>query len=591
MAFPLNFVDKLRSNIAISSVIGKKVKLKKRGKDLLGLCPFHQEKTPSFTVNDQKGLYYCFGCGAGGDMIKFISETEKLNYSEAIKKIASDFNIEFPKYNKTHTNNDVARKYLLLNTIQQFFWQNLQHNLLAKQYLASRGLNETTSNFFQLGFASNSYNDLVNFLQKQNFNNTELLETGIFGHKNNKIFNKFRQRIIFPIYNSQQQVVAFGGRSLDNELPKYLNSAETVFFKKNQILYNFSFAKKNIINLNFALLVEGYIDVITLYQYGFNNVVSGLGTAISQNHVQQIFSITNKIIACLDGDEAGIRATRKLIEITLPLIKPDKNICFIFLPNKLDPDDFLKIHGKEQFQQLIGNAKTLSQTIFDFALQELNFNQNNTNLQISAEQKINLEQILNQKLELIKNNVCKKHFTNFFKDQIFLLGRNFKYKKKIDKTIILPKPTFDRQENILISILALIIKFPNLIDYVDNNFNLRELCFESNQLDCLKDFIINYFDNQSNISNEKILSEIATSEFNNYLTEINNKMQQPSCNSEYLEIKLRILLLKNLLLKIENEYQQTLKNSNTCFEKIQGLFLYKNDINNQIDNLEQQIFI
>ena len=145
MAFPTNFAEKIRSSIAISSVVGKKVKLKKRGKDLLGLCPFHQEKTPSFTVNETKGFYHCFGCGAGGDVIKFVSETEKLNYAEAIQKLATDYNIDLPKHKKTNTNQVLAKKYVLLNTIGQFFWQNLQNNLFAKQYLANRGLNEATS--------------------------------------------------------------------------------------------------------------------------------------------------------------------------------------------------------------------------------------------------------------------------------------------------------------------------------------------------------------------------------------------------------------------------------------------------------------
>jgi DNA primase len=188
MAFPVNLATKIRSQISISSVIAKKVKLKKKGKDFLGLCPFHQEKTPSFTVNDAKGLYYCFGCGAGGDVVKFVSETEKITYGEAIKKIAYDFNLELPKNHKT--NHFLPRKYLILNTILQFFKQNLQNNLSAQQYLISRGLNEATINFFQLGFANNSYSDLVDLLLKQNFSTAEILETGIFGHKDNKIFNK-----------------------------------------------------------------------------------------------------------------------------------------------------------------------------------------------------------------------------------------------------------------------------------------------------------------------------------------------------------------------------------------------------------------
>ncbi len=592
MAFPVNFATQIRSQIAISAVISKKIKLKKKGKDFLGLCPFHQEKTPSFTVSDAKGLYYCFGCGAGGDAVKFIAETEKLTYTEAIKKLAYDFNIELPK--NQQTNRSLPKKYLILNTILQFFKQNLQKNLSAQQYLLNRGLSEATINFFQLGFANNSYSDLVDLLKKQNFSNTEILETGIFGHKDSNIFNKFRQRIIFPIYNHQQQVIAFGGRCLDGSLPKYLNSAETDFFKKNKVLYNFAFAKKNIINLDYALLVEGYIDVISLHQYGFLNAVSGLGTAISEHHLQQLFGITNKIISCLDGDQAGLRASKRLIDIALPLIDNNKSLSFVFLPNKLDPDDFLKLHGQENFQNLLNNAVNLSQAIFDFALQDLGIEKQQT--KISAEQKINLEEFLKQKLNLIKNISCKKHFANFFREQVFLLGRNSKYyHKNLDKSFekpSLPIFVFNQQENILLSILAFVVKFPNLIDYTDQHFNFRELVFQHSKLDDLKDFIINCFDENTTqpALTELLIAKISNSEFNIYFAELQNKMHQPACSSRHLEQKLQILLLKNLVLNVENQYQQATKNINFGFLQLQELLRYKTNIANQIQQLEQQIF-
>lgn len=592
MAFPVNFATQIRSQIAISAVISKKIKLKKKGKDFLGLCPFHQEKTPSFTVSDAKGLYYCFGCGAGGDAVKFIAETEKLTYTEAIKKLAYDFNIELPK--NQQTNRSLPKKYLILNTILQFFKQNLQKNLSAQQYLLNRGLSEATINFFQLGFANNSYSDLVDLLKKQNFSNTEILETGIFGHKDSNIFNKFRQRIIFPIYNHQQQVIAFGGRCLDGSLPKYLNSAETDFFKKNKVLYNFAFAKKNIINLDYALLVEGYIDVISLHQYGFLNAVSGLGTAISEHHLQQLFGITNKIISCLDGDQAGLRASKRLIDIALPLIDNNKSLSFVFLPNKLDPDDFLKLHGQENFQNLLNNAVNLSQAIFDFALQDLGIEKQQT--KISAEQKINLEEFLKQKLNLIKNISCKKHFANFFREQVFLLGRNSKYyHKNLDKSFekpSLPIFVFNQQENILLSILAFVVKFPNLIDYTDQHFNFRELVFQHSKLDDLKDFIINCFDENTTqpALTELLIAKISNSEFNIYFAELQNKMHQPACSNRHLEQKLQILLLKNLVLNVENQYQQATKNVNFGFLQLQELLRYKTNIANQIQQLEQRIF-
>jgi DNA primase len=575
MIFSRDFPNKIRSIVSIVAVVSKKVKLKAKGKDFTGLCPFHNEKTPSFSVNTQKNFYYCFGCGAGGDIIKFVAETEKLNFNEAVIKIAQDFNIAIPQQQKININHNQQQ---LLTLIAQIFQKNLKNNLVAYQYIDKRGINPEICNLFQIGFANDSYSELVNILHKKNFSDQDLLETGIFSQKNGKIFSKMKNRIMFPIFDQAHQVIAFGGRCLDNSLPKYLNSAETTLFKKSQTLYNFSLAKKHIYQQQFAILSEGYIDVISLYQHGFCNAVSALGTAVSSDHLQQLFAITNKIIVCLDGDNAGKRAANRLVDIALPLITTKKAVYFVFLPNNLDPDDFLKQNKATGLQDLINNAIPLSQAIFDSAISQIDINNN------SAEKKIILQQYFDEKLKLITNNICKKHFASFFQDKIFFLGK--KNHKNYIETPQLPKSSFTQQEKLILIIVSFLIKFPNLIDYEDEYFNLRELEFNHKNLSECKDFVIDASDR-----NQKIIELLANSQFSCYVGQINENMSQPSLNENNLETKFKITLLKNFCLELELQYQQQLQSLNISGQKLNEIANYKNSINNLIFQLEQQIFL
>jgi DNA primase len=432
MQFPQDFPDKLRSSILVSEVVGKKVVLKKKGREFMGLCPFHNEKTPSFTVNDQKGFYHCFGCQAHGDIITFEMTQEGLDFKEAIYKLARDFSIEVPQvknFKIDQVNNDHLA-YEILEEITKFFEKNLYLPIAqdARKYLQKRGINSVIAKKFRLGFALDSYESLTKHLQSKNYLEKDILQCGIIAKNDRqKIYDKLRNRITFPITNKKNQVIAFGARTLGNDLPKYLNSQETEIFKKNLTLYNIANARKAIFDKSFGVIVEGYMDAISLSVNGIENVVAGLGTAIGENHLKQLFQITDKIIICLDGDSAGIRAARRLSDIALPLINVKKNIALAILPNELDPDDFIKTYGAQAFTKFLDEAKSLSQSLFDFAISDLSLNDVN---QIVAEDRIKLEEILHQKTNLIIDNQCKKHFTNFFKDCVFNLTRN-NFKKNI----------------------------------------------------------------------------------------------------------------------------------------------------------------
>ncbi len=600
MFFPQDFPDKLRSSILVSEVIGKKVALKKKGKEFMGLCPFHNEKTPSFTVNDQKGFYHCFGCQAHGDIISFEMAKEALDFKEAVNKLANDFSIEIPlvkNFEKGNYNQN-NRAYELLEEITKFFEKNLYQNFAkeARKYLQKRGVNSLIAKKFRLGFAPDSYDSLHNFLSEKNYSQKEILESGIIAKNDReKIYDKMRNRIIFPITNKKDQVIAFGGRAIINDLPKYLNSQETEIFKKNQTLYNIANARKAIFEKSCAIIVEGYMDAISLASNGVENVVAGLGTAIGELHLKQLFLITDKIIICLDGDSAGIRAARRLSDIALPLITAKKNIALAILPNNLDPDDFIKTFGTIAFTKFLDDSNSLSQSLFDFALLDLDLLNKE---KIVAEDRAKLEEILQQKTSLILDNSCRKHFTNFFKDSLFNLTRNnFKKNTKSLSSLenqmkfsdlkalnSLPK----QGETIALQIISLLISYPTLSNYQDDIFHLREVNFFDEKFTTIKEFLIDLIDNDS----KNLLEMLENSDFNSYtktfkamIAGLNQK------NFDSCENKLRILLLKDLLLKLELQYQESLhKTDDLHSNKIKEIFDYKNSIQLLIIQLEKDIF-
>ena len=596
MQFPQDFPDKLRSSILVSEVVGKKVVLKKKGREFMGLCPFHNEKTPSFTVNDQKGFYHCFGCQAHGDIITFEMNQEGLDFKEAIYKLARDFSIEVPQvknFKIDQVNNDHLA-YEILEEITKFFEKNLYLPIAqdARKYLQKRGINSVIAKKFRLGFALDSYESLTKHLQSKNYLEKDILQCGIIAKNDRqKIYDKLRNRITFPITNKKNQVIAYGARTLGNDLPKYLNSQETEIFKKNHTLYNIANARKAIFDKSFGVIVEGYMDAISLSVNGIENVVAGLGTAIGENHLKQLFQITDKIIICLDGDSAGIRAARRLSDIALPLINVKKNIALAILPNELDPDDFIKTYGAQAFIKFLDEAKSLSQSLFDFAISDLSLSDVN---QIVAEDRVKLEEILHQKTSLITDNQCKKHFTNFFKDCVFNLTRN-NFKKNIKtNSIVLNKTKFNnlgtinslpkQAENIALQIISLLITYPTLCNYSDDVFIFRDVNLFDEKFTTLKEFLIDLIDHQE----KNLLEMLENSEFNSY-----NKALKPMIsglsqkNFDSCKNLFRILLLKDLLLQLEIQCQESLnKNDDLYSEKITEILNYKNSIKLLINKLE-----
>lgn len=592
MNFSREFPEKLKNRILLSDVIGKKVKLKKTGKDYLGLCPFHNEKSPSFHVNDHKGFYHCFGCQAHGDIITFTIEQEKIPFKEAVIKLADDYGIEIPRVDvNLNANTDYqAGDFEIAEKINQFFEQNL-YDIIgknAREYLRKRGFNSKIAKKFHIGYAPNSYDALQNYLKKLGFSDKLIENSGVIGKsENGRIYDKFRNRITFAITDRKNRIIAFGGRSLGDDMPKYLNSAETDIFKKSQTLYNYFNAKKSILEQGYAIMVEGYVDCIIVSSSGQENVVAGLGTAISEDHIKQLFSITDKIIVCLDGDNAGIKASKRVLELGLSLINSKKNLEFCLIPNKMDPDEYIRDFGVLEFKKLLENAKPASQALLDFVCDELKIDLLQA---ISPENKARLEYELGQKISQINDVPTKKYFNLFVRDALFSLGK----KTKNSNIAVVNKLSIDKnpQEfHIQNALIGYLIKFPELINYEDNEFNIREHIFIDEKINELKELIINLADE----GNKNIIEELDKSEFKIYNVKIRKVIAL--LNSNNLHKKFRLLLLKELLIKVERQYKENLNENDDdnahqamiLSQKTTEFFKYKQSLELEIRAISQEI--
>lgn len=380
---PQSFIDDLLTRIDIVSVIEPFVTLKKTGANYVACCPFHQEKTPSFTVSPSKQIYHCFGCSEGGNAISFLMNYEHLNFVDAIETLANIAGVEIPHQQTTtkQASKESADFYTVLEKSAAFYKKQLFQHPQAKkaiEWLKKRGLNKEIIEHFNVGFAPPGWDNLTKVINNNHKYQKLLLTTGMLIQKPNtsSIYDRFRNRIMFPIKDRRGRTIGFGGRVIDDEgTPKYLNSPETPVFHKGHELYGLYEARQANRNLKSLLLVEGYMDVVMLAQHGIDYAVATLGTAITTNHVQKLFRACSDIVFCFDGDNAGRNAAWRTLEIMLPLLRDDWQAKFIFLPDGEDPDSLVQKIGQTEFEKLIQNADSLSEFFFNHLNQQINLQQ------------------------------------------------------------------------------------------------------------------------------------------------------------------------------------------------------------------------
>ncbi len=370
---PRSFIDDLVARTDIVELINSRVKLKKAGRDYQACCPFHHEKSPSFTVSQSKQFYHCFGCGAHGNAISFLMDYDKLEFPEAIEELAAMQGLEVPRENvinrdgKPQASYKTKRNlYELLEAISRFYQQNLTQDIPSQSYLQSRGLSAEIITRFEIGFAHNSMDSVLRKFGTNRDEVQKLFDTGMITQNDSgRIYDKFRNRVMFPIRDKRGRVIAFGGRVMGDERPKYLNSPESATYHKGNELYGLFQALQQNENPTSLVVVEGYMDVVALAQFGVDNVVASLGTATTGEQIQQMFRVTEQVICCYDGDRAGREAAWRAFENALPYLHDGRQLKFIFLPDGEDPDSFVRVHGKQGFEAYLQNALSLSDFLFD----------------------------------------------------------------------------------------------------------------------------------------------------------------------------------------------------------------------------------
>lgn len=581
-----DFIQTLKDRVKVSDIIGKNVQLKSSGMDRYkGLCPFHQEKSPSFFVNDAQNFYHCFGCGAHGDIISYTKETKALSFVEAVESLAKDTGLTMPNFQKKDEKEITYKEHL--NNIMQFalnyFADNLQKPEYqdAKLYLNKRDISEEIIKEYYLGFAPKG-NKIRNLFTKEK--HKDLLALGLIA-KNDKgeFYDLFQDRVIFPIFNHKNEPIAFGGRVLDDRLPKYLNSPETKLFKKKQTLYNFNKARKIAYKNKSIIITEGYMDVLALVKHGFLNSAAPLGTAFSAEHLLQLWQIVKTPTICLDGDEAGKKAMARIAHLALPLLKPGYSLKFITLPQDQDPDDFLKNHGRKAFNNLLENAENLSEIFIKISLNKIDIN--------SPEGKAELENHLLKEVEKIQDDIVRKQYNNFTKNKLWELFRfkNTKGKAQTTRNItrISALPEIKLDSEIIATeqeIIYLFCKYPKLLTYENIVEEFCNLEFVSNENTEVQNFLLNQPDSENNtkICQDLFKANIPISSF--FLTRLRNLsaklVQETDINLENLWKRTQKLYF---LAKMRMDYRDFL-NAGTAESTEKALAILKD-----IKNLEEEI--
>ena len=484
---PKDFIDSLIEKVNIVDVIGNYIKLEKKGNDYWARCPFHSEKTSSFSVSENKQFFHCFGCGAHGNAIGFVMDHTNKTYPEAIESIANSLGIEIPRDKESNKIYE-ERKHLqnTLTKAKEIFENQLKISKNAISYLKERNITGETAKIFNIGYAADDFQLLKKTLGNS-YTETDLLSAGLIVKKDKNSYDKFRDRIMFPIHDQTGNPIAFGGRILsenkDKPLAKYMNSPETKLFSKKNVLYNLHLAKKEKISKDFIYVVEGYMDVIKLYQEGIKNCVATLGTAVTKENLIQCFKYTREIICCFDGDKAGMKAAWQGVENIMSVIKDGDAISFVFLPDNYDPDNIIEKGGKNLWNENIGKKISIEEFIYQKFSREFDLS--------TAAGKTQYLQKVNSLLKNLNAEILKDIIYEFLKDKVGAkyspdnksqnITRSTKYKANspLQKAILIlmHNPSIDLDENLVndnrIKDNQGVILLKSIIDLIKGNKDIK----------------------------------------------------------------------------------------------------------------------
>ena len=478
-SIPRTFIDDILTKINIVDLINSRVKLKKAGRDYQACCPFHHEKTPSFTVSDKKQFYHCFGCGAHGNAISFLMEYDKLEFVEAVEELAGFLGLEIPYEKRPHFNDNGKQVgyqtkrnlYELMQEIAKFYQQQLPLNIPAQSYLQQRGLSAEIIERFQIGYVPNAMDTVYRQFGKTREEQQKLFDLGMLSRNDRgNVYDKFRNRIMFPIRDRRGRTVAFGGRVLTDEKPKYLNSPETITYHKGSELYGLFEALQADDSPPKLLVVEGYMDVVALAQFGVNYAVASLGTSTTSEQIQLLFRSTEQVICCYDGDRAGRDAAWRALENALPYMEDGRQLKFIFLPDDEDPDSFIRQYGKQGFEEYIEKAQSLSEFLFAHLTPKVDFS--------SKESKTKLAALGIPLIEKIPSKALRMELRHLFAKKLAIvdpaqLESLLPEKLQTDNTPITQKIQFKRTPMRIL--IALLLQNPELVKFIPDLEPLKNL--------------------------------------------------------------------------------------------------------------------
>ncbi len=519
----MDLKEEIKNSIKLSEVIGKNLSLKQRdNNNYVALCPFHKEKTPSFNISDDKGFYHCFGCGKNGDIFNYLMETENLSFSEALKRLAYQAGINVSKENY-FTDPKITSHFNLLKRVSESYFNNLNAPFgeKARNYLKKRGFNESIIKNFNLGYSGNSRSNqhLVSTLLKEGFSINDFIEVGLVKKNNDKnLVFFFQQRIMFPILNNSGKVIAFGGRILGNGQPKYLNSPETSLFLKSRQLFG-NFNAKKYVNKKRFIICEGYTDVICLHSHGYPAVAS-LGTALTDDQIETIFNLVDEAFLVFDGDVAGKNATIRVYEKYLPKIRLKKKLKFVFLPNKLDPEEFINDYGLKEFENLLDKAIGVFDMLWAQGLKFIRQNEPESYAYSWNYLRAKVNTIENNNIKLAYRDEIEKRIKifreknkNFYRKNSVINGKNqklFSSKKNMPKTGVEIK---------IGAIIYVMLMYPKICIIFNEKISL--INFRNNDFNNLKNSILNEVSNYPDISpkdlQHKMINEGFTIQINNFM--------------------------------------------------------------------------
>ena len=478
-------IARIKEKIPLSQIVSRDVVLQKKGNEFVGNCPFHLEKTGSFFVNDNKGTYYCFGCGVSGDIFEYLIKKQGLQFIQAVEKLAEMAGVKLPE---KHSQNHIAEeKIKILQKALEFFKETLRKTPAALQYCKEREIDSELIEKFSIGYAPSDSNALLSFLKKE-FNINNILASDLFSQKENRLVSKFRDRLMFPVFNKKGWPIAFGGRGIKKDaIPKYLNSSESELFQKREVLYGYNFALKNVTNDNPFIIVEGYMDVVKMHKYGFNTSVASMGTALSSEHLVKLWKYSNEPIMCLDGDKAGYKAMIRVALLALNYLEPGKTLKFCILPDDDDPDSFFKKYNQSEMKKLLDSSDYLIDFIWDYFLKELDLLNKKTPEKI-AEWKKQIYSHINK----IQNTDIKSLYKNEISNRIQQL---LKFKQPSNISNFSPQ-IVDKKEKILLreaSLLYILIMYPSIVSSVVEE--LASVEFVNENFENFRNYIVENYDN------------------------------------------------------------------------------------------------